>query len=186
VAFSSLIRAVLLFIGFVLLVFGAWDRLRLRARYESSSPTPGAVLSRAPELVTIQFSGALDRESEISVVSTITLKPNGETVFENGEPVMVHGPSPENPRSLNLLMPSDKPPGLYWVRWRAVTARGKAARFGSYCFGIGMPVPDQITRETPGGFSERNERERSFRAVLLGGIFLVALGIVFPQIARSK
>jgi len=186
VAFSSLIRAVLLFIGSVFLVFGTWDKLRPRARYESSSPTPGAVLPRNPELVTIQFSDALDRESEMSVVSTITLKPNGETVFEDGEPVMVHGPSPENPRALNILMPGDKPPGLYWVRWRAVTVRGKAARFGSFCFGLQMPVPDHITRETLGGFSERNDRERSHRAVLLGGILLVVLGVVFPKISGPK
>ena len=185
-AFSSLIRAVLLFIRAVLLVFGTWDKLRPRARYENSSPTPGAVLPRAPELVTIQFSDALDRDSEMSVVSTITLQPNGETVFEDGDPVLVHGPSPENPRALNIKMPSDKPPGLYWIRWRAVTAKGKAARFGSFCFGVGMPIPDHITRKTPGGFSERNERERGHRAVLLGGLLLVVLGVVFPKISGSR
>ncbi|HSE21905.1 MAG TPA: copper resistance protein CopC [Pyrinomonadaceae bacterium] len=185
-AFSSLIRAVLIFIGSVLLVFGTWDKLRPRGRYESSSPKPGSVLSRAPELVTIQFSDALDWESELSVVSTITLEPNGEAIFEDGEPVIVHGPSPENPRALNILMPSDKRPGLYWVRWRVVTARGKAARFGSFCFGVGMPIPEHITRETPGGFSERDERERSYRAVLLGGLLLVVLGVVFPRVSRSR
>jgi methionine-rich copper-binding protein CopC len=186
VAFSSLIRAVLIFIGSALLVFGAWDKLRPRSRYESSSPTPGAVLPRAPELVTIQFSHALDRESEMSVVSTITLRPNGETIFEDGDPVIVHGPSPENPRALNILMPRDTPPGLYWVRWRAVTARGTAARFGSFCYGVRMPIPDHITRESPGGFSERNDRERSYRAVLLGGTLLVVLGVVFPKVSRSR
>ena len=184
-AFSSFIRVFLLFIGFLLLVFGAWDKLRPRAQYVSSYPTAGAVLPRSPELVTVQFSDALDQDSEISVASTITLTPSGETVFEDGPLSTVKGPSPENPSVLKVLMPRDKS-GLYWVRWKAVTASGKATRFGALCFGVRMPVPDHITRDMPGGVRERNLRERSYRAVLLGGVFLMALGAVFPQITRPK
>ena len=185
-AYSSFIRLSLLLIGFVLLAFGGWDRLRPRSHYQSSDPSAGAVLTRSPELVTVQFSDALDKDSQISVASTITLKPNGETVFEDGPSSVAQGPSPENPAVLKVLMPRDRTAGLYWVRWKAVTARGKATKFGLFCFGVGMSVPDYITRDMPGGLSERNLDERRYRAVLLGGIFLVTLGALFPQITRSK
>ena len=185
-ASALLIRASLLLIGFVLLCAGAWDKLVPRARYESSSPAPGAVLDHVPESVTIQFSDDLDQSSEISVASTITLKSNGEAIFEDGKRLVAHGPSVESPKALKVAMPSDNGKGLYWVRWRAVASRGKATRFGLLCFGVGMPIPEHVTRDMPGALSERNFRERSHRAVLLGGVLLVALGLLFPLVSRQK
>ena len=185
-ASASLIRASLLLLGFVLLCAGAWDRFVPRAHYESSIPAAGAVLDQVPEFVMVQFSDELDRNSEISVASTITLKSNGEKVFEDGKPSESHGPSVENPKALKVALPADTGKGLYWVRWKAVAARGKATRFGLLCFAVGMPVPEHVTRDMPGALSERNYRERDYRAVLLGGILLLVLGIIFPHISSQK
>ena len=183
---ASLIRASLLLIGFVLLCAGAWDKLVPRARYESSSPAPGAVLDQVPESVTIQFSDDLDQSSEISVVSTITLKSSGEKIFEDGKPLASNGPSLENAKALKVVMPSDIGYGLYWVRWKAVAARGKATRYGLLFFAVGMPIPEYLTQGLPGALSERNPNERRYRAVLLGGVLVVALGLLFPLVSRQK
>jgi methionine-rich copper-binding protein CopC len=186
VAAASLIRASLLLIGSIFLCVSAWDKLVPRAHYESSSPAAGAVLDRVPESVTVNFSDNLDQSSEISVASTITLESSGETIFEDGKPLRESGPTTGNPKVLKVAMPADINKGLYWVRWKAVAARGKAARFGLLCFAVGMPIPEHITRDTPGALSERNFQERSYRAIFLGGVLLVAFGIMFPHIAHRK
>lgn len=75
---------------------------------------------------------------------------------------------------------------LYWVTWKAVAARGRAERFGRLCFGVAMPVPAHIMRDIPGALSERDGDERRRRAVLVGGVLLLALGALLPRPAWRR
>jgi len=186
VAPVSLIRASLLFIGFVLLLLGAWDKLVPRPHYESSSPAPGSVLDKVPQLVTVKLSEELDQSSTILVHSTITLKSNGEQIVGEGKQLRSQGPSLENAKALQITMPADAARGLYWVQWQAVAAQGKATRYGLFYFAVGMPPPEYIAKEPPGALSERNPAERRYRAVLLGGVLMVGFGLLFPHVSRRR
>ena len=179
-----IIRAALLFFGSVMLLFGACDLLAPRARYVSSSPEPGAALAAPPASVTISFSDELAPESDIAVASTITLPPSGGPVYADGKRFTASGPDPGDSRGRTLRADLEPglPRGLYWVQWRAVAARGKAERLGMFCFGAGMPVPADITRDMPGALGEWDNKRRGRRAALLGGVLLVALGALLPRL----
>jgi methionine-rich copper-binding protein CopC len=181
---SQIIRALLLFFGSLLLLFGAWELLAPRARYVSSHPAPGAALAAPPQEVLVSFSNELTPESNISVTSTVTLSPSGEKEYSGGKRFTATGPDPRDPqrRTLRVELEPGEPAGLYWVQWKAVAARGKSQRFGRLCFGAGMTVPDHITRDMPGALREWNYRWRERRAALLGGLLLVALGVVLPRL----
>ncbi len=58
------------------------DILATRARYVSSSPSPGAMVDRVPDYVTIRFSHTLDPVSSISVDLAASPSPSGEPFTE--------------------------------------------------------------------------------------------------------
>lgn len=62
-----------------------------------------------------------------------------------------------------------------------MAARGHAESFGRFCFAAGMPVPVGLTDEA---LYERSYREREYRATLLGGVLLVALGLFLPHLKQ--
>lgn len=180
----SLSRAVLLFFGSLMLLFGVWHLLVPKAQYATSNPAPGSVIAVPPQEVSVSFTEELDRESTITVTSTITLSPSGEQVYSDGEKFTSSGPDATDPqrRTLRVKLEPKLPAGLYWVRWKAVAARGKAQRLGTLCFGAGMLVPDHITRDMPGAFREHDYQWRRRRAALLGGLLLIALGGLLPHL----
>ncbi len=182
---GQIVRALLLFFGAVMLLFGVWQQLEPRANYVSSSPEPGATLATAPDGVTISFSNELTAESEVSVASTITLSPSGETIYGDGKRFTARGANRHDSmgRTLHVDLDPGLPRGLYWVRWTAVAVRGRARRSGRLCYAVGMPVPEHVTRDMPGALDERNYRWREHRATLLSGVLLLALGVFLPQFA---
>ena len=181
---TSLMRALLLFCGSLMLLFGVWHLLAPSAQYVTSNPGPGSVLALPPQQVSIIFTEELASESTITVTSTIRLSPSGEQVYSDGDRFVSSGPDASDPqrRTLRVELDPNLPAGLYWVQWKAVAARGKAERFGTLCFGVGMLVPDHITRDMPGAFREHDSQRRRRRAALLGGLLLIALGGLFPHL----
>ena len=182
--YVPIVRCLLLLLAAVMLLFGAVDRLVPRAHYVDSDPKPGSVLSRLPSAVTITFSNELAPQSEISIASTITLTPSGELLYADGKTFSTLGPDSRDTRRLRVDLDPGLGRGLYWVKWNAVAARGKAQRFGRLCFAVGMPFPTHITSDTPGGLMEWNYRFRDYRSVWLGGVFLLGLGILLPRLTR--
>ena len=183
-----IIRVLLLFFGSIMLLFGACDVMAPRARFVNSSPAPGAELPALPASVSVSVSDDLAPESTIAVGSTITLSPSGEKVYSDGKKFSAKGPDPGDAqhRTLRVVLEPGLPRGLYWVEWMAVAARGKSKRFGKFCFGAGMPVPPEITRDAAGGLWERDYKWRGTRAALLGGVLLIAMGVLLPRIMRRE
>jgi methionine-rich copper-binding protein CopC len=178
------LRASLLFLGAVILLCWGVYHLVPRARYVSSNPPPGAVLTEPPETVSINFSNELSPDSEISVASTVTLSPSGESVYGDGKTFTSAGPDARDPQHKTLSVKLDPAlaHGLYWVRWKAVTSAVSAERYGRFCFGVGMPIAANLTRDMRSSFWERNPRFRDYRAVLLAGLLVVAFGVVLPYL----
>ena len=183
-----IIRILLLFFGSVMLLFGMYQLMVPRASFVNSSPAPGVELAALPESVAVSFSDELAPESTIAVGSTITLSPSGEKVYSDGKKFTARGPDPGDPqhRTLRVVLEPGLPRGLYWVEWTAVVARGKSKRFGRFCFGAGMPVPADITRDAAGGLWERDYKWRGNRAALLGGVLLLGLGALLPRMMRRE
>ncbi|HEU5236394.1 MAG TPA: copper resistance protein CopC [Pyrinomonadaceae bacterium] len=179
-----ILRAAFLVLGAVILLCWGVYRLVPRARYVSSNPQAGAVLTVPPETVSISFSNELTVDSEISVASTITLSPSGESLYGEGKVFAASGPDSHDPQNKTLRVNLDPglAKGLYWVKWRTTAARGGAQRYGNFCFSAGMPIPTSITRDRPGGFREENPRFRDYRAVLLAGIILLTFCVALPYL----
>jgi methionine-rich copper-binding protein CopC len=173
----------LLVFGVVLLSFAFWNWLVPRPHFITSNPQPGAVLNASPSEVVIQFTEDLAPGSTASVASTITLSATGERVFGDGKRFVGQGPGLEDRerQALRIRLDSDLPKGLYWVQWTAVAAHGGAKRSGRYCYAVGLNIPEDIVRDMPGGFFERDYRYRDNRAVLAGGILLVGLGLLLSR-----
>jgi len=185
---NNLLRASLLSLGALSLFCWAVYHLVPRARYVASNPQPGAILQTPPDNVSISFSNELTRNSEISVTSTITLSPSGEALYGNGKVFTATGPDSHDPlrQTLRVDLDSRLAKGFYWVKWRTTATRGGAQRYGTFCFAVGMPIPDNITRQSPGGFREESPRFRDYRAVLLGGLCLLAFGVALPYIPGRR
>lgn len=174
-------RLALLVIGGGLLAFAAWNWLLPRARYSTSNPAANAVLTQPPETVSVQFTDALGTESTLAVVSTITLSPTGEKVYGDGKRFTASGPSLDSRRALSIKLDPDLANGLYWVSWSTVAARGGAKSFGNFCFSVGMPIPDGVTRDRENAVVEHDYRYRDQRAVFAGGVLLVGIALILPH-----
>ena len=183
-----IIRVLLLFFGFVMLLFGACDLMKPRARYVTSTPAPGTEIAAVPASVTVSFSDELAPESTIAVTSTITLSPSGERVYADGKKFTAAGPEAGDPqnRTLRAVLEPGLPGGLYWVEWTAVAARGKSKRFGRFSFGAGMPVPPNTSRDEGSALRERDYKWRGSRAELVGGVLLIALGALLPRMPQRE
>ena len=181
-------RYVLLVGGSVMLLFAARQLTAPRARYVAANPEPGAALPSPPPAVKVTFSRALGDESAIDVIQTVILSPSGEKSYpERRKLTTASGVDPGDTerKTLRADLESGLLPGLYFVDWRVYAARGNALRFGSFYFGVGMPVPAQNAYDKPGKLSERDYHQRGRRSALAGGIALILLAVVIPWIPRK-
>jgi methionine-rich copper-binding protein CopC len=178
----GLLRLLAIGWGLILLVFGGCDLIAPRARLVDATPAPGAELATPPAEVTLHFGEALSGDSHVSVSTTFTLSPTGERVY-GGPDFKTTGPEPSDPthRTLRVAIDRKLENGLYSVQWRTVAARGGAARSGASQFGVGLPVPEENLRDSPGGLRERDFRQRQRAATIAGGLILVVLGLVLGK-----
>jgi methionine-rich copper-binding protein CopC len=185
---DPLIRICFALFGLSILLVVVGQALMPRARYLESRPGPGSELGAVPAEVVVRFSREVTADSKLGVVSTVSILPFGQYSYTGGTDVFVRsGLDPNDPshRSLRAVLRRGLAGGLYRVDWSTVAARGRAERFGSYYFGVGMPVPDHITKELGGPLRERDNygvdtEGVSPRAIALGGVLLIALAIFFP------
>ncbi len=183
---DPIVRILLAFFGLSMLLGSIGHALVPQARYRQSRPGPASVLTAPPAQVVIRFSREVTPDSRIGVVSTVSILPSGERSYSGGEDVVAQsGFDPNDPsrQSLRAVLRPGLPNGLYRVDWHAAAARGRAERFGSYYFGVGMPVPDSITHDLGGSLRERDvydADEVGPRAVPLVGVLLIALAILLP------
>jgi len=165
-----------------MLTFGAMELLRPRARYVSSEPTPGATLSAAPSTARVAFTGALDPSSSLSVTRMTTRQDAGAdttAVTRSGQLAS----SDSERRTLTAAL-AGIPDGLYHVAWSAVPASGGGGvGHGSFYFGVGMNVPDNVTNG--GLLAERDSGARGRRQTFVGGALLLVLGIVQSRRRRG-
>jgi hypothetical protein len=138
------------------------------------------VLETPPDEIVLRFSESMGEQSSVALSSTITLTPSGEETYGTGGTIARAGPDRADPtrRTLRLGPGRRLPRGLYWVQWRTVAARSRAERSGTYCFAVGMPIPEHIRRDFPDGRRERDMRQRGRTAALAGGVILIALGLL--------
>jgi methionine-rich copper-binding protein CopC len=183
-----ILRGISILFGLALLLFGLGDLLIPRARFVSSSPEPGATVAAPPTRVIVRFSNGLSTESQIDVVSTVRVLPSGEHEHLNGRSVIVSsGIDADDPsgKSMRADLRPDLHQGLYFINWRTSSAGLRAMTFGKTSFGVGMPVPEHITRDMKGKIWERTYQQRSRRAALVGGVILLALAYLLPRFKRS-
>jgi methionine-rich copper-binding protein CopC len=182
-----LISRVLLFIiGGVLLIFGVVSLLVPRAKFVSSTPTAGSTIAEPPTTVIVNFSNKLSSESQIDVVSTIRLLPSGEVENLNGRSVVISsGLNAGDPsgKSMRAELRAGLHEGLYFVNWRTKSAPWRAITYGKTHFGVGMPVPEHIIRDS-GTIWERSYDFRRRRAALVGGVMLIALAFALPMMGK--
>ncbi|MCL5282223.1 MAG: copper resistance protein CopC [Planctomycetes bacterium] len=183
---DPIVRILLALFGLSMLLGAIGDALTPHARYRQSRPEAASVLATPPAEVVIRFSREVTADSKIGVVSTVSILPSGEWSYSGGEDVVAQsGFDPNDPshQSLRAVLRPGLPNGLYRVDWHTAAARGRAERFGSYYFGVGMPVPASITEELGGPLRERDvydTDEVSLRAVPFVGVLLIALAILLP------
>jgi methionine-rich copper-binding protein CopC len=183
---DPIIRTFLALFGLSMLLVTIGDALVPHARYRQSQPEPASILATPPTEVTLRFSREVMPDSKIGVVSTVSILPSGEWSYSGGDDVVAQaGFDPNDPshQSLRAVLWRGLPNGLYRVDWHTVAARGKAERFACYYFGVGMSVPESVTRDLGGPLRERDvydTDEVSPRAVAFVGILLIALAICLP------
>ncbi|MEK6282565.1 MAG: copper resistance protein CopC [Acidobacteriota bacterium] len=166
--------------GLALLLFGVWDLLVPRARFVSSNPPAGAIVTEPPSSVTITFSNKLAPESNLDVTSTIRLLPSGESEYLDGSSVVrksgIDGDASD--KSMGADLRPDLHKGLYWVSWRTKSDGWGTITYGKTYFTVGMPAPENITRDMDGAVWERNYQWRRRRGALVGGIVMILLGLL--------
>lgn len=172
--------AVLISIGIVLTLFGVWDVAVPRARFVNSNPPAVAVIDDPPPAVTVSFSNRLAPESRIDVTSTIKLLPSGELEYLNGSSVITQSeidPGDASGKTLRAQLRPALHKGVYWVSWNTKVSGWRTASYGKTAFGVGMKVPDHLTKDMGGTIWERNYQYRSRRAALIGGVVMLALAL---------
>jgi methionine-rich copper-binding protein CopC len=182
---QQILRVILTFLGVALLLFGLWDLLVPRAQFVNSNPPAGSVVPDVPSVVVVNFSNKLAPASRLNVSSTIELLPSGEYENLGGGSVIVKSeidPGDPSGRSLRAQLRPGLHKGLYWVNWSTQAAGWGTRSYGKTAFGVGMKVPDHVTKDMDGVIWERNYDHRGRRAALIGGVVLLALGLVL----RSK
>ena len=173
--------AILIALGLVLLCFGAWDLVVPRARFVNSNPPPGEMINEVPGVVTVNFSNKLHRDSRIDVTSTVELLPSGETEVLTGGTVVMNSeidPTDQSGQTLRAHLRPGLPRGLYYIHWTTKTAGWRTITNGETSFGVGMNVPEHVTKGMGGPIRERNFDYRDRRAALLGGMVLLALALL--------
>jgi len=173
--------AILIALGLVLLGFGAWDLVVPRARFVNSQPPPGGMINEVPSVVTVNFSNKLNSDSKIDVTSTVELLPSGEKEFLTGGSVVMNSeidPTDQSGQTLRAHLRPGLHRGLYYIHWTAKTTGWRTITNGETSFGVGMNVPEHVTKSMGGPIRELNYDYRGRRAALLGGILLLALALL--------
>jgi methionine-rich copper-binding protein CopC len=171
-------RVALVTLGSLMLVFAACESLRPLARCVSSEPAPGSTLTSPPAAVRVSFGRALDPSSSISVTRTIA-HPAAELATSSGL-------DPDDPQrsTLKAELPATSG-GLYRVDWRSLPASGGVPGYGTFHFGVGMPVPESVAGDGP-PLRERDAGQRGRRNTVAGGALLITLGALLPRLPRSR
>jgi methionine-rich copper-binding protein CopC len=174
---------VLAALGALMLLFGAADALRTRASYVSSQPAPGGMLEQPPATVRVSFGAALDPASSLSLTRLVLPPYTGEQPkdIEITRRLALNDPGQ---RTFEAV-PSQLPAGVYRVRWQALPAGGGVPRFGSFCFGVGVPVPADTAGVTY-SLQDRDADTRGRRHTFAGGALLLALGMLAPRFSRRS
>ena len=182
---NAILRMLCIGWGSILLLFGACQLLRPKARYIESDPRPGAMLQSPPSVVTVTFSESLSADSRIGIYPSIVFSPSGDRSYGTGDLNVVSGLDPDDSRgrTLRAVLGEGIASGRYRVRWSAIPAQGGTTRRGHFEFTAGS-VPDDVTRGMEPGLTERDTRWRGRRSALVGGVLLIALGLVFPMLPR--
>jgi methionine-rich copper-binding protein CopC len=184
------IRLVFLVFGVVILFELVENLLATRARYVSSSPSPGAIVDQFPDHVTISFSHALDPTSSISVHLAASPTPSGELSFPNRQVTTWAGIDSHDlrGRSLRADLISDLPAGLYRVAWRSVAKNERASRSGTFVFGVGIPA--HILRDVGSPLRERDPSTLTepgsdpHATLLISGLLFLVLAAALPWLLR--
>ena len=174
-----ILRVVVVLFGVALLLFGVLDQITPRARLVISNPSAGAIIPEPPSAVILNFSNQLAPESTMDVTSTIRLLASGEMEFLDGSSVILKSgidPTDAGGKSMRADLRPGLHQGLYWVNWRTTTARWKTVTYGKTYFAVGMPIPQDVTRDMKGTIRERNYQWRSRRSAIVGGVVMIALG----------
>jgi methionine-rich copper-binding protein CopC len=184
-----ILRIVVIVFGLALLLFGALDLVIPRAQFVNSNPSAGAIIAEPPPAVILNFSNKLAHESTMDVTSTIRLLPSGEIDYlEERSVVMKSGIDAGDPggKSMRTDLRPGLQNGLYWVSWRTTTAGWRTVTYGKTYFTVGMPVPEDITDNMNGIIWKRNYQWRGRRAAILGGIVMIALGLLMRVSKEPK
>lgn len=181
--FGKIIRALLLVLGAIMLMFGLWYQFAPRARYVESSPTPNSVHSGTPGNVTISFNRELSAESRMNVLSIITMSQSGEEIHETEKLYTANGPDPNGAsrKTLGVNVSSKLPSGIYCVQWTVMPRYLGVRSHGMFYFGVGMSLPPYFTDASPGGLYERYWPRRRQRATLIAGVILLVIGCFVPS-----
>jgi len=117
----------------------------------------------------------------------VRLSPSGEVDYLDGRSVVISsGLNAGDPsgRSMRAELRPGLHKGLHFVNWRTKSAGWRAITCGKTHFGVGMPVPEYITRDS-GAIWERNYNYRGRRAALIGGVAMIALAVALPLITNN-
>ncbi len=173
-------RLALAVLGALMLAFALADGLRMRAAYVSSLPEPGTTLAASPAVVRVSFGAALDPASSLSLTRLVLPPYTGE---QPQDVEISRRIAPDDPEGRTLeAVPPVLPAGLYRVEWQALPAGGGVPRFGSFSFGVGVPVPADALGVTH-SLQDRDGGARGRRHTFAGGVLLLALGALLPRLA---
>jgi hypothetical protein len=166
-------------LGAAILIFGAAAGLRPQLSYVGSQPVPGATLTRGPAIVRVTLAARLDPGSSVSLIrltgnSSIADGPRDVEIASH-----LATDDPER-RTIEGVPARRLSTGLYRVGWWARPAGGGSAQYGSFSFGVDVPVPADTTGDIH-SLSERDAGARRRRHSVLGGLLLIALGALLPR-----
>jgi hypothetical protein len=145
------------------------------------------MLPSPPTTVTIRFSESLSPDSRLGIYPSVVFSPSGERSYGSGDLNVVSGLDPDDPRgrTLRAVLGEGVASGRYRVRWSTIPAQGGTNRHGHFEFTAGT-LPDDVTRGMERELTERDTKWRGRRSALVGGVILIALGLVFPVLPRRS
>ena len=170
----------LLALGAAMLIFGAAAGFRPQLTYVGSQPVPGATLTRGPATVRVTLAARLDPGSSVSLIRL-----TGNSSIDDGprDVAIASRLATDDPESRTIEgVPARRlSTGLYRVGWWARPAGGGSAHYGSFSFGVDVPVPAD-TADDVHSLSERDAGARRRRNTVLGGVLLIVLGALLPRL----
>ena len=167
-------------LGAAMLIFGAAAGLRPQLSYVSSQPASGATLGRGPATVRVTLAARLDPGSSVSLIRL-----TGNSSVNDGprdvEIASRLATDDLDQRTIEGVPARRLSTGLYRVGWWARPAGGGSAHYGSFSFGVDVPVPADTTDDIH-SMSERDAGARRRRQTVLGGVLLIVLGALLPRL----